>query len=176
LDRPTRSNAKAESDIAEVVRTYSSALRRYFQRRVFQSADIDDLVQEVFLRLARRNDLSDVSYIEGYLFEIAANILRDRTRQSITRMVNAHQELDPGHSDPKAFSPERILIGRGAVQRLVTALQELPERARVVFILRQFEELRTADVAKRLDISVSTVEKDLAHAIAHLLTRMKNHL
>lgn len=93
------------------------------------------------MRLARRGDLNDISHIEGYLFETAANILRDRARHNITHMASAHQELSLYHEEATAFSPERILIGRDAFHRLVTALHELPERVRTVFILRQFEDI-----------------------------------
>ena len=107
-------HTKVKADIAGLARTHSESLRRYFERRVFRHADIDDLVQEVFLRLARRGDLNDISHIEGYLFETAANILRDRARHNITHMASAHQELSLYHEEATAFSPERILIGRDA--------------------------------------------------------------
>ena len=70
------------------------------------------------------------------------------------------------------FSPERILLGREAYARMVEALQELPERARTIFVLNRFEELSAGEIARRLGVSVSTVEKDMMRAIAHLKARL----
>ena len=55
---------------------------------------------------------------------------------------------------------------------MVEALQELPERARTIFVLNRFEELSAAEIARRLGVSVSTVEKDMMRAIAHLKARL----
>jgi len=48
------------------------------------------------------------------------------------------------------------------------ALRELPTRVRAVFVLARFEELKAPEIASRLGVSISTVEKDMRRAVAHL--------
>lgn len=139
------------------VRRYSGALRRFFQTRVLDWADIDDLIQEVFLRLARRG-LADIDNIEGYMFQAAANVLRDRIRHRATKFWSKETQLQESVTEDTAFSPERVLLGREAIQLVVEILKELPERTQQVFVLGCFEEMTQGETAKKLGISLSTVE------------------
>lgn len=159
--------------IAELSLRYGQAVRRFFSRRLRDGADVEDLTQEVFARLLKRAELGEIANIEGYLFHTAANLLRERARKAARRPGDApafsDEEFAPDHED---FTPERILLGREAYARMVEALQELPERARTIFVLNRFEELSAAEIARRLGVSVSTVEKDMMRAIAHLKARL----
>ena len=157
--------------IAELSVRYGQAVRRFFSRRLRDGADVEDLTQEVFARLLKRAELGEIANIEGYLFHTAANLLRERARKAARRPGDAPaiDEIDAGVEE---VSPERILLGREAYARMVEALQELPERARTIFVLNRFEELSAAEIARRLGVSVSTVEKDMMRAIAHLKARL----
>ena len=157
--------------IADLSVRYGQAVRRFFSRRLRDGADVEDLTQEVFARLLKRAELGEIANIEGYLFHTAANLLRERARKA------ARRPGDTAHTDEidlavEEFSPERILLGREAYARMVEALQELPERARTIFVLNRFEELSATEIARRLGVSVSTVEKDMMRAIAHLKARL----
>lgn len=155
------------------VRRYSDALHRFFRKRVLQQADIDDLVQEVFLRLAKRG-LADIEQVEGYMFQTAANVLRDRFRHRSVRHADAQNALDENYAEDVAFSPERVLLGREALDQLVNGIKELPERTRQVFALSRFEGLRQPEIARRLGISLSSVEKHLQRALVALYSRLKD--
>lgn len=154
------------------VRRYGRALRAYFQRRAPHFIDPEDLAQEVFARLARRGNLTDIAAAEAYLFQTANSVLVDSLRRAEARGGEAHDEFeDEQHATPD-FDPERLLIGKEALDRLIAALYELPEPVRKAFALYHFEECRQTDIARRLGISVSTVEKYMARANAHLLMRL----
>ena len=157
--------------IAELSMRYGQAVRRFFSRRLRDGADVEDLTQEVFARLLKRAELGEIANIEGYLFHTAANLLRERARKAARRPGDAvtAEEFEVGVEE---VSPERILLGREAYARMVEALQELPERVRTIFVLNRFEELSAAEIARRLGVSVSTVEKDMMRAIAHLKARL----
>ena len=143
--------------IADLSVRYGQAVRRFFSRRLRDGADVEDLTQEVFARLLKRAELGEIANIEGYLFHTAANLLRERARKAARRPGDGApgDEIDAAVEE---FSPERILLGREAYARMVEALQELPERARTIFVLNRFEELSAAEIARRLGVSVSTVE------------------
>lgn len=166
-------SAVDEAAVLEALsRAYRSPLTSFFRKRIADRSDVDDLVQEVFVRLARRGDLSRIQQIEGYLFQTAASILRDRVRRRAVRRYDVHEPFDERAHAGEFFSPERVLQGRQEVAEVVAALHELPERTRAIFALHRFEELAYGEIARRLGISVSAVEKHMMKAIAHLSRRL----
>jgi RNA polymerase sigma-70 factor (ECF subfamily) len=164
----------APADVEALARQYAPALRRFFQRRSSEPADVDDLVQEVFLRLTRRGDLAGVDNLEGYVFQTAANVLRDRARRRATHRAHAHQPIGNDQVEGAAFSPERVLLGREAVGQLRAALLALPPRTRDVFFLGRIEGLGYAEIASRLGISLSAVNKHMAKALEFLMDRVQD--
>lgn len=155
-----------------VVAEFRTPLLRFFQRRVHSSEDADDLVQDVFSRLAAQ-DLASIENVQGYLFQIAANVLRDKARRASVRSIVAHAPEDFDVEDEAAFSPERILQSREAVHMMVAALYELPDMVRIVFSQYHLDGIAQVDIARRFGLSLSTVEKHMARANSHLLYRLR---
>ena len=148
-----------------LARRYSPALARFFQRRVTQSEDVPDLVQDVFMRLARLPEYDRVHQPEQYLFTTAASALGDYFRRRTVRQSDRHEIFDAELHGGFDFSPADVLEGRQAVDCLQLALKGLPERTRDVFVLRVLEEQKTIAVAKALGISTRAVEKHQAKAL-----------
>ncbi|MET1754971.1 sigma-70 family RNA polymerase sigma factor [Novosphingobium sp. RD2P27] len=150
---------------------YRSSLLRHFGRRHCVPSDLEDMVQEVFVRLIRRGDVADLENLQAYVFETASSVLTDRLRRSRVRHETAHVAFDPERHGDADFSPEDVLLGKERLARATAALLELPERTRVVFVLRRLEGMRFQDIAARLEISVSAVEKHMQRAITHMTRR-----
>ena len=152
---------------------YRAALTRFFARRTRSDVDREDLTQEVFARLARHGDLKSIERVEPYLFQTAASVLNDFLRRRRVRSGEAHVALDDEIADATDYSPERVLLGKRAVEDLVRALGELPPRTQTIFALYHLEDVPHREIASRLGVSVSTVEKEMARANHHLLKRME---
>lgn len=161
-----------EARLGALHRQYSGALRRYFLKRAPAHADADDLVQDVFIRLARRGDVGSIAQIEGYLFQTAANVLTDHARRNAVRCRDAHDAYEDAEHGYEAISPERVLLGRERVRQLLDALDTLPQRTRAIFVLHKFEGLRYADIAARFGVSVSSVEKHMMKALSQVARHM----
>lgn len=149
-----------------LVRLYTRPLSRFFQRRVSNTSDVPDLVQDVFLGLSRLPDPGRIEKPETFLFVAAANVLRDRHRRDATRQAGRHDEFDDAENLDSGFSPERVLQGRQEIARVQAALLALPTRTRDAFVLRVFEELSMRDVAAALGVSVRAAEKHCAKALS----------
>lgn len=158
--------------VALLYQRHGSALRQYFKRRLSAGADFEDLVQEVFVRLLRRGDTSDIEKLDAYLFETASSVLMDYGRQSQSRQVRHHITFDQNLHGDVDFSVEHVLGERELLANVGAALLELPERTRMIFVMRRIDGMRHGDIALRLGISVSAVEKHVARAMAHLITVM----
>ena len=153
-------------------RKYQQPLLRYFRRRISPPEEADDLVQEVFLRLSRRADLGSINRVESYLFRVARSALADRFRKQARTPVQMVSYDDSMHGEA-GITPERVYSGRQAFEQLIEALAELPDRTRRIFVLYHLENMKQKDIANRLGISLSTLEKHMARANRHLLGRVE---
>jgi RNA polymerase sigma-70 factor (ECF subfamily) len=165
---PSVPKENREPLIDELDRRFRRPLVNYFEKRIRESYDIDDLVQEVFIRLSRRETLSDIEYLEAYVFETASNVMRDRIRRRIARHASDHRPIEECELPTDNFSPERVLQGRQLLDRALQALGELPDRTREVFVLRLYEGLKHEQIAASLKMSVEGVRFHLRRAKEHI--------
>jgi RNA polymerase sigma-70 factor (ECF subfamily) len=171
--RPGREPGGALVREAEPLRR---SLTRFFRRRVRDSADVEDLVQEVFTRIVARDDTRPVDNLGGYVFQTAASVLADRGRRRSSRHADAHEQFDPEHHGDKEFDPERVLSGKESLRAATAALLSLPERTRTIFVLHRLEGYKHREIAAQLGISVSAVEKQIIRAVQHLAKTVgRNH-
>lgn len=152
----------------DVARRYYAPLLSFFRKRARDPADVQDLVQQVFLRLSQHPDINRIENPDAYIFQTASNALKDHRRRGVTRARFDAQGLAESSAADSDLSPERVLLGREAMALVAASLRELPERTRDVFMLRCFEGLRHAEIARLLGVSVRTVEKQAAKALAHV--------
>lgn len=153
--------------------TLRPLLSRWFSRRA-PAAEVDDLVQDVFLRIIHRGGVSDLDYFQAYVFKTASSVLNDRFRSRRARQADSHVEFDPEVHAEATDDPEDILLSQDALRATTRILLELPERTRRIFILRRIERLPLADIAQRLGLSVSAVEKHMQRATRHLMSRTED--
>ena len=160
----------AEGDAMALLTREEGALRRVIQRYVRDASTVDDLYQEVSLKVLRRIDsVREPAALRGWLFQLARNACLDYLRREDRRQAGASDVLgerpaqgDLGRNPGEQFlSRERI----GAVQR---ALERLPESQREVIRLRIEEGLDHEAIAARLKISRQAVEVRLCRGRATL--------
>jgi RNA polymerase sigma factor (sigma-70 family) len=162
----------------ELDRSFRGPLVAYFMKRINSRNEAEDLTQEVFVRLLNHPDRNNGQTIEGYVFTIAANLVRDRAKSVATAHRARVQSLDV-LDEKDTFSanlvedrsPERVLVGKQTIQNVLQALDELGERTRDVFILARLENMQHREIATIYGISVSAVEKMIMKGMAHLGAR-----
>jgi RNA polymerase sigma factor (sigma-70 family) len=145
------------------------ALVRFFYRRCKNSAQAEDLAQDVIVRMLGSAQWTTIDQAKGYIFRTAANLWRDQTRRRIARggaEVSWDENSVVGISD--GIPIERVLLSEEALHRVSEALLQLTERTRDVFVLSRLEQTKYVDIAKMLGVSVSAVEKHMIRALAHL--------
>lgn len=153
-------------------RAYRAPLLRFFSSRVADRGTADDMVQQVFERLVQRGDLESIENAKGYIFRIAQSVVTDHLRRAGSRLDRAHEEFNEALHGGVDFSPEHVLDNRERLGRAMQILQTLPERTRVIFVLRRIEGVKYQDIAARFGISVSGVEKHMERAVAQLAKGM----
>lgn len=169
---------ETDGEVVEALaREHRPALLRYFRRRGFSPPDDEDAAQEVFVRLTtyfsdEEAAAAKIERLDRYLFAAAANVATDLRRKSVVRAGGRHELYDENLHAPADLDPETALCGRQSLDALVLALNELPERTRVIFVLIRFEHVKQAEVARRLGVTLRCVEKHLQKALAHLGERI----
>lgn len=112
--------------------------------------------------------MAELESPQGYVFSIAANLLRDRARRARTRSVLNHVPVEDNWLRSDAPSAHRTLAGREELARIKQAIVKLPKRPQRVFVLNRFEGLTYREIAELMGVSRSSVEKYMMTAIAHL--------
>jgi RNA polymerase sigma factor (sigma-70 family) len=158
-----------EGGFAHRAAAFRSDLIGYFRKRVTDREEAEDLAHDVLVRLFGRPGIKDANALQYYLFETAHSVFIDWTRRNKVRARSAHQSLDEDIPDPAVFASDRVLQSKEDVRRIDASLQALPERTREIFLLRRLEGMKHGDIAVTLGVSLSTVEKHVHRAAAHLL-------
>jgi RNA polymerase sigma factor (sigma-70 family) len=165
--------ASQKSPLENLVTRYRKPLIGFFLRRAQDESEAEEMTQEVFYRLAKRTDILSDPRIEGYIFETAANLVRDRVRRDRLRNPKDQvpiEEIEIASDEPSA---QRTLEGKRRLRVLLDALSELSPKCRSVFLLHRYRGMPQSEIAKRFGISVSAVEKHMSRAILHLKNAMQ---
>lgn len=158
-------------DRAALTTQMRPALVKYFRRRCGNDAEAEDLAHDVLVRALGHATWDSPEHLRGYIFRAAVNRWRDRGRRQLARGEVLSWDDRVAQSEGDAKSPERAAAGWEEIARVVRALAELPERTREVFVLQRLEQMTYPQIAEGLGIAVSTVEKHMIRALAHLTAR-----
>lgn len=147
-------------------------LDRRLARRLGSPELARDVLHETYLRLQTMNEVGPVRSPKAYLFRIALNIANDRRRAESRRLTvnEVDRLLDVPDDRPDAA---RVIEDRSEVNLLRRAIAELPERRRRALMLSRIDDLPNREIAKRLGVTVRTVEMDLKQAVEHCAQRLK---
>jgi RNA polymerase sigma factor (sigma-70 family) len=158
-------------ELEHIARQYYDRLLRFLKRRNQSTEDAADLAQDTFARLSS-TDLRQIRKPESFLFTTALNLLRDQARSAQTRNAAFTVPAEETQLVCPAPQAERVLDGQQRMGVVESALRELSPKCRAVFVLFHFDGLSQRDIADRLRISVSMVEKYVRQATNHCQKRL----
>ena len=155
----------------ETILHHEAALRKHV-RRLTQGSDIDadDLVSEALTRAYTTGNFERIDYGRTFLFTIARNLLTDIVRRRAIVSFELMANLEMLEVADEASSTESAVSARDEVRQVQRAIDDMPSQCRRVLLMRRIDELSMKEIAERMQLSVSTVEKHFAKAIA-LLTK-----
>jgi RNA polymerase sigma factor (sigma-70 family) len=149
----------------EHVQPLEAALRGYLQARFPDLQDVDDVMQEAYMRLLRAHRTGPIVAVKSFLFVTAKNLalnrLRDRQRECTEPLT---ERALCGVYDDAQDVPEALARSE-ELQVLLQAIESLPERCREVVTLRKIYGFSQKEVAAQLGISEHTVEAQTAIAM-----------
>lgn len=166
--------AEKVSDLLMLSREYRPALMAFFLRRVQNRSEAEDLTQEVFVRLAARDEQVDCG--RAYVFQIASNLIKDRVRRYRTRLDYLSSIGEIEAQSVNQLDPFRIAASRDSITAMCAALGELNEMTRHVFVLYRLEGMSKREIADGFGLSVSSIEKHITKATVYLAERFGGEL
>jgi RNA polymerase sigma factor (sigma-70 family) len=145
-------------------------LLRYFRIRLRSDEAAEELVQEIYLKIAQRSSqgVGDeaISNPAAYLFRLGSNLMLDRIKQErrAERRATAYGEVYAtagAETIDDAPAAEDALAARQKLRKVIDAIRELPPNAQRAFHLHKVEGLSHAQTAEAMGVSRSSVEKYL---------------
>jgi len=146
-------------------------LRRLLGRRLrAQPADIDDLVQDTYLRAASQPE-GKIAHPKAFLAQTALNLFRDGKRREAVR--DDHRRVAGTMSTEQSIPPGG-LSDQEAALLLEQIVANMPPLYRDVFALNRFRHMTNGDIAQHLGVSVKTVEWRLGKALEYCAGRLRD--
>ncbi len=135
--------------------------------------DPEDLLQAAFIKLEEYRTRGPVENPNAFLVRVAINLAHDdRRKQAVRRHIDCMDPESLAMRDDRPLQDE-VLAARTRLSRVREALDQLSPRTREVLLMHRVEELKYREIAQRLGVTVSAVEKHVAKAALFLAERMK---
>jgi len=152
---------------------YSADLHRFLARRMHRPQDIEDLVQEVYIRLLKVEDDGLIRNPRNYILTTAAHVLSDfvaKEQRAQKFVVIDSEVVETVAENPSDIPSSDQIATRLSTQRqLNTALAKLPPLHQAVLLMFYREGYKYEEIARRLKVSVDQVERYLARAKKELM-------
>jgi RNA polymerase sigma-70 factor (ECF subfamily) len=146
---------------------YQKPLANFLYRMCWNRSLVDDLVQEVFLRVWRaREQYEPTAKVSTYLFRIASNLwINTAEKKRETALADADREAGGSPEEPLERSETRLAVKR--------AVDALPEGERLCLVLSEYNGLKYAEISEVLGIPVGTVKSRVFSAVQRLKEALK---
>ena len=169
------SRPKPDPLSADACRGFYADILHFLRKRTDNASDAADMTQDVFTQWLDYRDRAKVEQPRAFLFQMARNLLRDHWRRQKVRQT-VHADRSERTAEPVTDERTDPMAAAQRLQRLEQlkeVLAELSPRRREALMLHRFEGLSQAQIAERMGISTSMVEKHIAFALLHCKRRLQ---
>jgi RNA polymerase sigma factor (sigma-70 family) len=155
--------------LARNVLPHEPVIRARLARLQLYGLEIDDIIQETYARIVSLSSLDLIRYPRQYAIQVATAIIIDHMRHTRVISISASGSLEQLDVSSPEAGPEKQLEFREEITQVAHFLATLPPITRETLILRRVEGLSQQETARRLGISVKTVEKHMARGVLMLM-------
>lgn len=156
--------SEKQADKATMFASLRASLSRSV-RLIVPDKEIEDVVQETFLRFCQASDEQEIRSPEAFMFRTARNLALDHVKSAEYRLTETLEDysdfLAPGLGDAEGGPPEQVASQR-ELSMFSEAVMSLPAKARQAFVLRRVYGYSQREIANLMSISEKTVEKHIS--------------
>lgn len=172
---------KRRQNIIQAVGNYSNRLFRFIRGRVSTDEDAEDILQDVWYQFSNVVDLDSIEQASAWLFTVARNKITDKYRKQQPSLL----EDELGYENEEGeWNVKEILLAENATpetehlrnlfwHQLFSALDELPEEQRQVFVWNELEDIPFNEIASITGEKVNTLISRKRYAVLHLRNRLE---
>lgn len=152
------------------------ALKRFISRLISSRQDVDDVVQEAFLRAYSAESNKIIDQPKPYLFRVARNIALNQLRQKSRKPTDYLEDAESPNVLASEFTLEDEIMAQQKLGIHCAAVATLPPKCRKVYLMRKVYAMTYKEIADALEITVSTVETHLEKAFVRCDAYVEKHL
>ena len=169
-----RNPGTKEKAFTAILKKYQEKLYWHIRRMVVDHEDANDVLQNMFIKVWKGLDnFREDSQLYTWLYRIATNeslsFLEQQKRKSTLSMDEEESSLTNKLKADKYFDANKL------EWKLQVAIQQLPEKQRIVFNLRYYDEMPYEEMSKVLDTSAGALKASYHHAVKKIEDYIKNH-
>ena len=155
-----------------MLENYYRELVSFLSARLGNAHAAEDVVHDAYVRVLERVSDDPIEQPRAFLYRTALNLVIDGHRRSALRQVEPLEVLD---TEERFFSPspQWLMDRHQRLEMIQQGLSELPAACRESFLLRKIEGLSHPEIAERLGLSRSVVEKHIVNAMKHCRIRIR---
>lgn len=157
------------------MQTHEPMLRAYLHRQFPRLDDVDDVVQESYLRLLKARLAGTLRSAKGFLFTTARNAALDIFRHNSVIPMESLTEKAASTVPANGINAAEAASLNQEVALLLEAMDQLPERCRLILVLRRFHGLSHKEIAAQLFISENIVEKQISQGLKKCHAYLERH-
>ncbi len=163
-----------QADMESLYRRLRSSLMRYSSRYFKRPQEIEDVVQEAFVRVIEAQTNRKIQVTDSYLYRTTRNLALNTLDKSENKLTDTVGDLLSQSVLLESASLEEQFESRQRFELFCRAVRQLPVKCQRVFILRRVYGLSQKEIAERMGISVKTVEVHLTKAIVRCTDYMES--
>ena len=163
-----------KTDPAGFYRATVEPLRRYLARLLRNEADAQDVAQDAYRRVLPELEKNRVEKPEAYLFTTARRLAINQLRRRANTPADAVDSAVLDQTASPSPGVAQTVIARHDLATVERAMEQLPPGCRAVLLLRRVELLSHEEIARRLGVTVSNVEKQQARALRLLRAALES--
>lgn len=158
----------------ENLKPHEAMLRAWLRSQFSSEFDVDDIIQEAFVKVLHKHEEGEVISPKAYLFVVARNQALMRARRKVVAKEKAFTDFVETIEDTEADVLEEVSRHQ-ELDMLTKAIQSLPTRCRQIITLRKIYGLSQKETAAELEIAVHTVEVQMGIGIRKIGAYFRKH-
>jgi RNA polymerase sigma-70 factor, ECF subfamily len=156
-------------------RTYYQPLCNYAFTFVQDHDEAEEIVQSTFMQVWEKRESIEIrTAVKPYLYAMVRNACLNVLKHE--KVKQQHVAVEMAFGERSIESVSRTVMASELESRIYKAMEVLPEQCRLVFKLSRFEELKYAEIAEQLEISIKTVENHMGKALKIMREQLKDYL
>jgi RNA polymerase sigma factor (sigma-70 family) len=171
------------SHVISTIKAYGKNLLGFIRKRVKSDADAEDILQDVWYQFSALVNSEPIEQTGAWLYKVARNKITDKHKKKSETLLDdlfiANDEDDDNVNDFKDMlmtedsTPETEYVRNLFWEQLFTALDELPEEQKQVFIWQEMEDMTFQEISEATGVNVNTLVSRKRYAVLHLRDRLQ---